>query len=70
MYASSDPVALDVACADAVNAQSPIEDSLLVKSGRSGDYFKAIFPHTNWRWTTRHAAELVIGSEEYELIEI
>lgn len=70
MFASTDPVALDVACADAVNAQPPMEGSMLARSGRDGDYFTAIFPNSNWRWTTQHAAKLGVGSEEYELIEI
>ena len=70
MFTSTDPVALDVACADAVNAQPPAEGSILARCECEGDYFTAIFPNTNWRWTTQHAARLGLGSEEYELIEI
>jgi len=70
IFASTDPVALDVACGEAINAEPPMKDSILANSGREGDYFTAIFPHTNWRWATRHAAKLGVGSEEYELIVI
>ena len=40
MFASFDPVALDVACADAVNAQPPIQNSQLKEHwNESGDHF-------------------------------
>lgn len=48
MFASFDPVALDLACADAVNRQPVIEGSVL--SGRNhchGDHFTDTHPDTN-----------------------
>lgn len=76
MFASFDPVALDVACADACNKQAPIENSLLGENmkkkdhNHNHDHFKATSPSTNWRSCTDHAQKLGIGSTEYELIKV
>jgi hypothetical protein len=48
----------------------PAPGSRLERAECKGDHFTAIHPTTNWRWTTRHAAKLGLGSEEYELVEI
>lgn len=70
IFASLDPVALDVACADAVNAQPVTIGSLLDEKKHDGDYFTAIHPVTNWHSGVDYAQELGIGSTEYELITI
>lgn len=71
MFASFDPVALDVACADAVNAQQPVANSVLGEAvHKDCDHFSAISPGTNWKSTIRHAVKLGLGEEQYELIEI
>jgi len=71
MFASFDPVALDVACADAVNSQPVIKGSLLDKSlHKHLDHFTAVSPDTNWKVAIDHAVKLGIGSKEYELITI
>jgi uncharacterized protein len=71
MFASFDPVALDVACADAVNRQPVMTGSLLDKSGnKSHDHFTDISPETNWNVAIDHAVKLNLGSKEYELISI
>ena len=71
MFASFDPVALDVACADAVNAQPVIANTLLAESNHEGhDHFGAISPDTNWKSCIEHAVKLGIGSDQYELITI
>ena len=69
MYASFDPVALDVACADAVNSLPPAPGSIL--EGKKGvDHFGAVHPTTDWRAGTAHAEKLGIGHEAYELIRV
>lgn len=69
MFASFDPVALDLACADAVNAQKPLPGSIL--EGKTGaDHFNAIHPKTNWRAALEHANKIGLGSLDYELITI
>lgn len=75
MFASFDPVALDVACADAVNAQSPVPDSELAHAAHSHphdghDHFTVMHPETNWRSCVEHAEKLNIGTTKYELIKL
>lgn len=70
-FASFDPVALDVACADAVNRQPVISNSLLGEADHEGhDHFGAVSPTTNWRSCIEHAKKIGIGTDEYELIEV
>lgn len=71
MFASFDPVALDVACADAVNAEEPMHRSKLYESEHiHHDHFTDMHPVTNWRTCIDHAVEMGLGQKEYELIEI
>ncbi len=71
MFASFDPVALDVACADAVNKQPVIAGSQLDRMPHAHhDHFMDSAPQTNWKSCVEHAEKLGIGSREYELIEI
>ena len=71
MFASFDPVALDMACADAVNRQPVIAGSILSELPQIHmDRFKDNHPETNWMSAIDHAVKIGIGSKEYELIEI
>lgn len=71
IFASFDPVALDVACAEAVNGQPIIKASALGQSEYDlGDYFKNVHPDTDWMSAIDHAVKLGMGSKEYELIKI
>ena len=71
MFASFDPVALDIACADAVNRMPVIAGSMLDESEHvHHDHFKDTHPETNWMSCIDHAVKLGLGSKEYELIEI
>ena len=72
MFASFDPVALDVACADAVNAQPIIMDSILGESRghENRDYFGQVSPNTNWKVGIEHGVKIGLGNSEYELIEV
>lgn len=71
MFASFDPVALDVACAEACNRMEPLPHTFLSeKPDRTGDLFNDTHPYTNWRVGVEHAAKLGVGSLEYELIEV
>lgn len=71
MFASFDPVALDIACADAVNRQPAVPGSLLDKKGEQHrDHFADVHPVTDWRVLIDHAVKLGLGSGEYELIKI
>ena len=71
MFASFDPVALDLACVEACNRMDPLPGSFLAeKENRTGDIFNDAHPYTNWRTGIEHAAKLGMGSLEYELIEV
>lgn len=71
MFASFDPVALDMACADAVNRQPVIAGSQLDRMPHvHHDHFTDSAPSTNWKSCLEHAEKIGIGSREYELIKI
>ena len=71
MFASFDPVALDVACAAAVNHERPVAGSLLDKNVKKGaDHFSTVSPDTDWRVCINHAVNLGLGSGDYELVTI
>ena len=74
MFASFDPVALDMACVDAVNAQTPLRGSAVEDAGaeteHEHDHFRHIHPDTNWRSCLEHGEKIGIGTREYELIRI
>ena len=71
MFASFDPVALDVACVEAANRQPIVPGSLLDRRKRcEDDHFISLHPETDWRSTIDHAVRIGLGSREYELITI
>ena len=76
MFASFDPVALDQACADACNAQTPMPNSLLNDHMHEEgfhdhhDHFTNTTPETNWKVCLEHAEKIGLGTREYELIEV
>ncbi len=71
MFASFDPVALDLACADAVNAQAPMPSSRLSRADREGrDNLTASFPKTNWRTQIAHGKKIGLGEDSYELVKV
>ena len=71
MFASFDPVALDLACAEAVNAQTINPGSKLDKANRPDlDNLTGSFPHTNWRSQITHAKKIGLGDDTYALVRI
>ena len=71
MFASFDPVALDQACADAVNKMPALMASVLGERDRCHhDHFKDVSPTTNWEIQLEHSEKLGIGTREYELITV
>jgi uncharacterized Fe-S center protein len=70
MLASFDPVALDTACADLVNKQPPLPNSLLAEVNPKGDYFTAIHPTTDWRTCVDQAVKIGLGNSGYELVSV
>lgn len=69
--ASTDPVAIDQACADLVNAAAGNTNTAL-QSGHQpgGDKFRGVHPNINWEVQLEHAQNIGLGSRTYELIKI
>ena len=69
--ASTDPVALDQACADLVNNARGNQDSAL-KSGHEpgGDKFRGVWPEIPWQVQLEHAEKVGLGSRSYDLIRL
>ena len=73
MFASFDPVALDMACVDAVNAQTPLRGSAADDEHAKAhvhDHFQRLHPDTNWRSCLEHGEKIGIGTRDYELVKI
>ena len=72
IFASTDPVALDQACVDAVNAAPAVNGTVLTdkKYGGSGEKFGHIHPDTDWAMGLDHAEKLAMGSRAYELVRV
>ena len=74
MLASFDPVALDQACVDLCERQTPIRNSQLGDNLARPDWhhyhehFKDSNPNVAWKETLEHAEKIGLGTREYELI--
>ena len=71
VLASHDPVALDQATVDLINAQEGNPNSRLAKSGlaENTDKFKALW-NIDYTIQFKYAEELGLGTRKYKLIEI
>lgn len=71
IVASFDPVAIDQASADLVNAAPIIENSELGEkhNNKEHDKFKCIHDNIDWESGIKYAEELGMGTKEYELIK-
>jgi len=69
--ASTDPVALDQACADLVNNARGNQDSAL-KTGHEpgGDKFRGCWPEIPWEVQLEHGEKVGLGSRTYQLIRL
>lgn len=78
IFASSDPVALDIACADACNNAPIIKGSYMedqihehhVHDPAEQDIFTLTHPTTDWKVCIDHAVKLGLGNKEYEIVEV
>lgn len=68
---STDPVALDQACADLVNQAQALPDTALTSGHEpGGDKFRGVHPGIDWEVTLEHAEKVGIGTREYDLIRL
>jgi uncharacterized Fe-S center protein len=71
IFASFDPIALDQACAEAVNKKPVAANSMLAaKAQTHNDRFTDAHPSTNWKIQIEHAEKLGLGNRKYKLITI
>lgn len=72
MFASFDPVALDCACADAINCQPALPNSSISDRGAEEDHdrFHAVHPNTRWQDAVEHGEAIGLGQRAYELIRV
>ena len=75
IFASTDPVALDAACADMCNKMpvmpgSQLEDRMHTNDCDHHDHFINSAPETNWRVCLEHAEKIGVGTRNYELVTV
>jgi hypothetical protein len=71
VLASIDPVAIDQAAVDLVNAEPALSHTALtVNTAPGGDKFRGLYPEVNWAIQLDYAAQMGLGSREYTLIKI
>ena len=71
MFASFDPVALDTACADMINAQTVNPNSVIAhEHDHPHDHFTAAHPDTDWRAAVEHGESIGLGTTHYELVTV
>ncbi len=68
ILASTDPVALDQACADLVNQATGLPGTALVNGHEpGGDKFRGVHPQIDWEVTLEHAEKVGLGTRNYAL---
>lgn len=71
IFASFDPVALDKACLDAVNAAPPIQSSVLgEREAPHGDHFRSVHPATDGGSQLTHGEKIGLGTQRYKLMRL
>lgn len=69
--ASTDPVAIDQACADLVNAAVGNPNTALASGWEpGGDKFRGVHPAINWQVQLEHGEKIGLGSRHYTLIKV
>ncbi len=71
ILASTDPVALDQACADLVNQARGLPDTAMKSGHEPGDdKFRSIYPQIDWEVQLKHGEKVGLGQRLYKLIRL
>ena len=71
ILASTDPVALDQACADLVNRARGLPDTAMQSGHQPGsDKFRGVYPKIDWEVQLEHGEKTGLGRREYELVPL
>ncbi len=69
ILASTDPVAVDQASVDLVNAETALPKSCLKKNTKAGqDKFRAVYPKVDWELQLDYAEKIGLGTRDYDLV--
>jgi hypothetical protein len=69
ILASTDPIALDQACVDLVNAQPSLPNTA-VNLPPGADKFRGLFPGIDWNYQLAYGEQIGLGSRSYKLIKV
>ena len=71
IVASRDPVAIDQASADLLNAQPVLESSCLKGNAKAKtDKMRAVYPKIDWQHQLQYAEQLGLGVRAYDLVKL
>lgn len=71
VVASKDPVAIDQASIDMVNAEPALAACCMTENLEAGsDKFKSIYPKVEWPLQLEYAEKIGLGTRDYELVKI
>jgi len=71
ILASLDPVAIDAASVDLVNARESLTGTAVRhKRGGGQDKFRALYPGVDWNVQLDHAAKMGLGAREYKILKV
>ncbi len=71
ILASTDPVAIDQAAVDLINAEPALPGTCLEKNTLPGeDKFRGLYPEVDWPLQFEYAEEIGLGSRKYDLEKI
>ncbi|MGD0230449.1 MAG: DUF362 domain-containing protein [Syntrophorhabdales bacterium] len=71
ILASTDPVAIDAASIDLVNAEESMPGTAIKKRlGKGEDKFRALYPAVDWNVQLDHAKRLKMGERAYNLVKV
>lgn len=71
ILASTDPVAIDQACADLVNQARGLAGTALTTGLEpGGDKFRGVYPEIDWTVQLAHAEKLGLGKRDYQLVRL
>ncbi len=71
ILASVDPVAIDAASVDLVNAADALPGTAVKhRAGGGQDLFRALYPDVDWNVQLDHAAKMGLGEREYKIVKV
>jgi uncharacterized Fe-S center protein len=71
ILASLDPVAIDAASVDLVNAEESMPGTAIKRKLEAGDdKFRAMYPAIDWNVQLDHAEKLKMGERKYQLVKV